>query len=40
MVALLKGDVAAAKRARAWPFALSQRVPDRNYVMQVSFNLT
>ncbi|CAH0700925.1 unnamed protein product [Spodoptera exigua] len=33
VVALLRGDVAAAVRARAWPFAIGRRQPDRNYVI-------
>lgn len=33
VVALLKGDVAAAKRAKAWPFAIGARQPGRNYVV-------
>ncbi|XP_028158902.1 uncharacterized protein LOC114351781 [Ostrinia furnacalis] len=33
VVALLRGDVAAAARARAWPFALGRRAPGRNYVV-------
>ena len=33
VVALLRGDVAAAARARAWPFALGRRTPGRNYVI-------
>jgi hypothetical protein len=34
IVALLRGDVAAAVRAKSWPFALgAQRRPDRNYVI-------
>ncbi|KAJ8729757.1 hypothetical protein PYW08_001338 [Mythimna loreyi] len=33
VVALLRGDVAAAARARAWPFALGARQPGRNYVI-------
>ncbi|XP_021191343.3 uncharacterized protein LOC110376998 isoform X2 [Helicoverpa armigera] len=33
VVALLRGDVAAAARARAWPFAIGRRQPDRNYII-------
>ncbi|KAF9819852.1 hypothetical protein SFRURICE_004206 [Spodoptera frugiperda] len=33
VVALLRGDVAAAVRARAWPFAIGRRQPDRNYII-------
>ncbi|XP_072936560.1 uncharacterized protein [Epargyreus clarus] len=33
VVALLKGDVAAAVRAKAWPFALGRREPGRNYIV-------
>ncbi|CAH2065748.1 unnamed protein product, partial [Iphiclides podalirius] len=33
VVALLRGDVAAAARAKAWPFALGRREPDRNYIV-------
>ncbi|XP_059058988.1 uncharacterized protein LOC131852340 [Achroia grisella] len=33
VVALLKGDVAGAVRAKAWPFALGRRQPHRNYIV-------
>ncbi|KAM3959137.1 LOW QUALITY PROTEIN: uncharacterized protein ACR2FA_006819 [Aphomia sociella] len=33
VVALLKGDVAAASRTKAWPFALGRREPHRNYIV-------
>ncbi|XP_030027441.2 uncharacterized protein LOC115445347 [Manduca sexta] len=33
VVALLRGDVAAAARVRAWPFAIGRRQPGRNYII-------
>ncbi|CAG5048082.1 unnamed protein product [Parnassius apollo] len=33
VVALLKGDVAAAVRAKAWPFAMGRKEPGRNYIV-------
>ncbi|KPJ13291.1 hypothetical protein RR48_06789 [Papilio machaon] len=33
VVALLNGNVAAARRAQAWPFALGRREPARNYIV-------
>ncbi|XP_046961836.1 uncharacterized protein LOC124531347 isoform X1 [Vanessa cardui] len=33
VVALLRGDVTAAQRTRAWPFAIGRRQPGRNYIV-------
>ncbi|CAG4991515.1 unnamed protein product [Colias eurytheme] len=33
VVALLRGNVAAAWRVRTWPFALGCRQPERNYII-------
>ncbi|XP_034831581.1 uncharacterized protein [Maniola hyperantus] len=33
VVALLRGDVVAARRTRLWPFAFGRRQPGRNYIV-------
>ncbi|CAK1603629.1 unnamed protein product [Parnassius mnemosyne] len=33
VVALLKGDIAAAVRAKTWPFAMGHKEPGRNYIV-------
>ncbi|GBP53197.1 hypothetical protein EVAR_8974_1 [Eumeta japonica] len=34
VVALLRGDLRSAVRARTWPFAFGGRIPERNYILR------